>query len=273
MNLHITERNHAHRLPNAKTDSGSNTTVKTLNTVVGVDVVERLANSQVLGAVRVDGLGLHLDTDDLDRLVPCGQTTTERGSGDLLHHGELLAALLVPHFANTVLGNAGQTEARTPVGDLAHSDGIDATVDTADTLLAVDAHERLKGARRLYTTGRDLVLCNLHGLHARAEAHGGIGLCETTDHTSRDTGDEIGSAERLGVEFGFRSDEEEDGALGGGFNPGPRNETLVDCTLHELASELVDLVLLLLMELVVRCYLGSWELEIRHAQLAADAVS
>jgi hypothetical protein len=73
------------------------------------------------------------------------------------------------------------------------------------------------------------VLCDLDRLHARAETHGGVGLCQTADHTTRDTGDEVVRAERLRVELGFGCDEEEDGALRGGFDPGPGDESLVDC--------------------------------------------
>jgi hypothetical protein len=235
-NLHIAQGHHADRLPNAETNTRSNATVKTLETILRVNVVERLADRQVLGTVRVDSLRLHLDTDDLDRLVPRGETTTERGRRNLLHDAEFLTALLVPHFADTLLRNTGKTEARAPVGDLTHGNGVDTAVDAADALLAINRHESLHRARGFHAAGGDLVLCDLHRLHARAEAHGGVCLRETADHAARDTSDEVGCAEGLGVEFGFRGDEEEDGALGGGFYPGPWNETLVDCTCRELAS-------------------------------------
>jgi hypothetical protein len=231
MHLHITERNHADRLPNAETNSRSNATVQTFHTVLAVDVVESLADRQVLGAVGVDRLGLHLDTDNLNGLIPCGQTTTKRGGRDFLNDAELLAALLAHHLADSRLGDTRETEARAPVGDLAHGNGVDTAVDTADTLLAVDSHERLQGAGRLHAAGCHLVLCNLYRLHARAEAHGGVCLRETTDHAARDARDEVVRAGGLGVVFGFRSDEEEDGALRGGLDPGPWNEALVDCAL------------------------------------------
>jgi hypothetical protein len=230
MHLHITERNHADRLPNAETNTRSNATVQAFHTVLAVDVVERLTDRQVLGTVGVDRLGLHLDTDNLNGLVPRGQTTTKRGGRDLLHDAELLAALLAHDFADARLGDTRETEARAPVGDLAHGDGVDTAVDTADALLAVDSHKGLQGAGRLHAAGCHLVLRDLHRLHARAEAHGGISLRESTDHAARDTRDEVVRAGGLGVVFGFRSDEEEDGALGGGFDPGPWDETLVDCS-------------------------------------------
>jgi hypothetical protein len=80
------------------------------------------------------------------------------------------------------------------------------------------------------------VLRDLDRLHACAETHSGIGLRETSRHSTRYTSDEVGGAERLGVVFSFRGDEEEDGSLGGGFDPGPWDKTLVDCTSCLLAG-------------------------------------
>lgn len=74
--LHVTKSNHADGLPDAQTDTRSHTTVETTDAVAVVDVLESLADGQVLGAVRVRGLALHLDTDNLNGLVPGGQTTT-----------------------------------------------------------------------------------------------------------------------------------------------------------------------------------------------------
>jgi hypothetical protein len=71
------------------------------------------------------------------------------------------------------------------------------------------------------------VLGDLDGLHAGAETHGGIGLGDTTGHTTGDTTEEVVRAKGAGVVLGFGGNEEEDGALGGGLNPGPRNESLI----------------------------------------------
>lgn len=72
------------------------------------------------------------------------------------------------------------------------------------------------------------MLGNLDRLHASAETHGGISLGNTTGDTTNDTTTKFGSASVAGVELGLGGDEKEDGALGGGFNPSPRDETLVD---------------------------------------------
>jgi len=73
------------------------------------------------------------------------------------------------------------------------------------------------------------VLCDLDRLHAGAETHGSVRLCKTSDHTTSDTGNERRRAEVACVEFGLGGDEEENGALRRGFDPGPGDETLVDC--------------------------------------------
>ena len=182
--VHITKSNHADCLPDTETDSGGDTAVQALHTVVGVDVLRCGRDVEVLGAIRVDSLGLKLNTDDLDGLVPRAQTATKGRSGDLLENTQLLAALLAGHPADTSLSNTGQTEARTPVGDLAHSDGVDTAIDTTETLGAPDLHECLHGARGLSASSCDLVLCDLDCLHAGAEAHGSVGLRKTTGHTT-----------------------------------------------------------------------------------------
>jgi len=53
-------------------------------------------------------------------------------------------------------------------------------------------------------------------------------LGETTNHATRDTRYERSGASVAGVELGFRSDKEKNSALGGSFDPGPRDESLVD---------------------------------------------
>lgn len=224
----ITQSNHANRLPNAETNPGGNAAVQSFQTVVLINVLGRLCNGQVLGAVGIYRLGLHLNTDDLDGLIPSAETTTQSRCNDLLHDTELLTILLAGDLADTRLGDTGQTKARAPVGDLADRDGVHTAVDTANTFLSPDVHERLHGAWGLHPGSRDLVLCDLDGLHASAETHGGIGLREASNHTARDTGDEVGGTEGLGIELGLGRNEEEDGSFGGGFDPGPGNETLVE---------------------------------------------
>lgn len=235
-NLHITQSDHADRLPNAETNSRSNATVKTLQPVVRVNVFRRLADRQVLGAVRVHSLGLHLNSDNLDGLVPSTQSTTERRCDDLLGDAKLLALLLASDPPDTGFCDTRETEARAPVGHLADRDGVHTTVDTADTFLAPDFHKCLHGTRGLHASRGDLVLRDLDGLHAGAETHGGIGLRETSDHTARDTCDEVRGTEAFGVKLSLGSNKEKDSALGGCLDPSPGDETLVDCVTHLLAS-------------------------------------
>lgn len=226
---HVTKGNHADGLPDGEANAGSDTTVETGNTVGVVDVAEGVADRHLLGAVGVLSLGLHLDADDLDGLVPGGETTTDGGGDDLLPGGELLLVALAGELADTALGETGETEARAPVGHLANGDGVDALVDTADTLLAVNVHKGGKGGLGRDTRGGELVLGDLDRLHAGAEAHGGVGLGDTTRHAADDAATELGGAKGAGIVFSLGSDEEEDSALGGGFDPSPGDEALVDC--------------------------------------------
>lgn len=218
--LHITQSDHADRLPDTQADSRSNAAVQPLETVVLVDVFERLADGQVLGPVGVVLLALHLDTDDLDRLVPGRKTTTKSAGGDLFNDAQLLATVLASHLSDTTLGNARQTEPATPVGHLPDRNGVDTLVDTTNTFTTVDVHEGLHGARGLHSGGSNLVLRDLDRLHASAETHGGISLSKTSNHTTSDTTDEVVCAEDTSAVFGFGCDEKQDGTLCGCFNPG-----------------------------------------------------
>ena len=80
------------------------------------------------------------------------------------------------------------------------------------------------------------MLRHLDGLHARAEPHGRVGLRQTTGHAADYARAEVVGAEGFGIEFGFAGDKEEDGAFGGGFDPGPGDETLVDCTTYSISA-------------------------------------
>jgi len=74
------------------------------------------------------------------------------------------------------------------------------------------------------------VLCDFDCFHACAETHCSVGLGNTTNHASANATDEVRCAEGFGVVFCFGSDEEKNGSFGGGFDPGPRNQSLVDCS-------------------------------------------
>lgn len=124
--------------------------------------------------------------------------------------------------------DAAETEPAAPVGDLSDGDGVDALVDAADALAAVDVHEGGHGAGGLAAGLDGAVLGHLDRLHARAEAHGRVGLRQAARHAADDAAAEVVRAEALGVVLGLGGDEEEDGALGGGFDPGPGDEALVD---------------------------------------------
>jgi hypothetical protein len=223
-------------LPDTKTNSGSDASVETLDTVLRVNIFGGLGDSEILWAVWIDGLRLHLDTDNLNRLVPGGETTTEGRGKDLLPHSEGLAVLLSGQLADLAFGETGQSEAGSPVGHLADGDCVDSLVDSGNTFLSVDFSKDCEGAWWLDTGGGDLVTGDLDGLHAGAESHGCVGLSYTTDNTSGDTGKEGLGAERAGIVFGFGGNEEENGSLSRGFNPGL--DSSVSLTVPSCASVL-----------------------------------
>lgn len=94
-----------------------------------------------------------------------------------------------------MLGEPAQPESGTPVRHLSNSDSIDASVNTCDTIFAVDVGEDTEGGLGLDSSGSLLVSSDLDSLHARAEAHCSVRLSNTTDNTSRNTGGEVTSAE------------------------------------------------------------------------------
>lgn len=216
-------------MPNAQPDAWHHTTVQTPDTILGVDVCQCVPNSHLCRPIRIHGLALHLHADDLDGLVPRAETTTQTRREDLLPRIQLSAILLPSRLADALLRKAAEAETRSPVRHLADGYGIDSLVDAPDSLFPVYIHEGSEGSRGLDACGGHLGLGNLDGLHTSAETHGRICLRDTTHDTSSDTGSEITSTRGARVVFGFGGDEQEDGALGGGLNPGPGDETLVDC--------------------------------------------
>jgi len=97
-------------LPDTQSNTGSNTSVKTLHTVLAVDVLGCRGHSHLLRPVGVLRLTLHLNANDLDRLVPSGETTTDSRCQDLLWHRKLLAFRLASQRSNTVLSHTRQSE-------------------------------------------------------------------------------------------------------------------------------------------------------------------
>lgn len=191
----IAKGNHANRLPDSESNAGSDATVQALDAVALVDVAESLADSQVLGSLGILSLALHLNTNDLNRLVPSTQTTTNSTSQNLLSCAQFCALVFACDRSNSILGKTGQTEPRAPVGGLADGNSVDTLVDTPNTLLAVDVRECCKCGRRLDATGSQLMLGDLDRLHAGTETHGSVCLSDTTSHTTDNTTTELRGTE------------------------------------------------------------------------------
>lgn len=202
-NSHIAQGNHTDGLPNAEPNSRRHTPIQPFHPVLRVDVLQRRPHSKVFRSIRIHRLTLHFYPDHLDRLIPRAETTTQPTGEDLLKRAELLSVFFVRDFPDRRLRQSREAESRAPIRGLADSNGVDAAIDTSDAFLTVDVHEGLEGARRFDARGGHLVLCDLHGFHAGAEAHGGVGLGDTADHAAADSTDKVRGAEGFGVVFGF----------------------------------------------------------------------
>ena len=189
--LHITHSNHANRLPNAQADTRHHATIQTLQAIILINVLRRVPNRHLLRTVRVLSLTLHFHADNLDRLVPRTQSTTQARREDLLPRIELAALLLASDSPDTLLRQAREAEPRAPVRHLPDRDGVDALVDALDALLAVDVHEGGEGAWRLDACGRQLGLGDLDCLHAGAEAHCCVCLCHAAEDAAADARCEV----------------------------------------------------------------------------------
>lgn len=229
-NLHVTKSHHANRLPETQPSSRNHTTVQALQPVVLVNVLGSGGDRHLLWSVGVFRLALHLDPNHLDRLIPGTQTSSDSTREDLLPGIQLDIVSLPTDFANGLLRQTRQSKARTPVRHLANGNRVHTPVDAAYALLAVDLHERGHRAGRLDARRCQLGLGDLDGLHAGAEAHGGVRLRDTTEDTAGNPRRKVAGAESAGVVFTLGSNEKEDGALGRSFDPGPGDQALVDCS-------------------------------------------
>lgn len=188
---HITQRHHTNRLPDPESDSRCDAAIQALQSVAPVDVPRRVPHRHLLRPVRIVLLALHLHPDDLDGLIPRAQPASQAAGQHLLPSTQLLPFILPRHFSYPLLRQPRQPESATPVRRLPDCHGVDALVDPADALFAVDVHEGGEGAGGLDALGCDLVFCDFHGFHAGAESHGRVGLGNTASHTAGDAADEV----------------------------------------------------------------------------------
>ncbi len=194
-NSHIPQSNHTNRLPDPQANPRRNPPIQTLNPIIRVDVIERLPDCQILRPIGIFGFTLHLDADYLDRLVPRAQPAAQPTRQDLLKRAQLLSVLLPGRLPDPLLRQPAQPEPRAPVRGLPDGDSVDTAVDAPDAFPAPDVHEGFEGAWRLDALRCDLVFCDLDCLHAGAEPHCGVGLCDAAGHAAGDAADEVVGAE------------------------------------------------------------------------------
>lgn len=131
----------------------------------------------------------------LNRLIPSTQTTTKNTSQDFLPYGQFITFTLSSSLSDTLLSEPAQTEPGTPIGHLSNRNSVNTSVDTRDTILAVDIGKDAKSRLRLNSRGSLFVTGDFGRLHTGTESHGSICLRNTTDNTPRDTGGEAPSSE------------------------------------------------------------------------------
>ena len=83
--------------------------------------------------------------------------------------------------------------------------------------------------RRLDSVSRELTPGNLGGLHASANTHSRVRLSDSTAHTAEKTSERRGDTGASGVALNLGSSEKENSSLGRSLDPGPGDESLVDC--------------------------------------------
>ncbi|KAH3668269.1 hypothetical protein OGAPHI_002023 [Ogataea philodendri] len=224
----VTKSNHTNGLPNSKHNSWSHTSIKSLYTVVRVDVFCSTQNAQILWTFRITCLGLHLHTDHLNWLVPGRKTTTQSRRQNSLASSQLLVLRLSGERLDGVLSESGQPESRSPVGHLSNCNSIDTLVDTLDTFLGVDVLENFQAALDWGSSSSSLVSGDLDSLHTGTESHCEVSLEQSTSDSSTNTRNEWRCAHSLQTVLSFGRHKQQNSTFGTGFNPGPRNQSLVE---------------------------------------------
>lgn len=114
----------------------------------------------------------------------------------------------------------------TPVRALTHGNGVHTLVNTTDTLPAVDISKDGPSRLGLFTGLHLLDTGDLGRLHTSTEAHGGVGLDNTTSHTTGETSRTGAETKGLGHFLHFGRGKEQDGSLRGRLNPGLKGQPL-----------------------------------------------
>lgn len=227
----VGKADHANRLPDAEEDPWCDTSVETLDAVLLVDVSKRVADGQLFGTIASgSGLGhaLHFDADDLDGLIPGGQSTADTGARNALSGVQLVLFGFAREASDRALGETREAHSGSPVGALSNRDGVDTLVDPFQSFSSVDVAKHSPRRWRLDSGFRLLVPRDLGRLHARTESHGSIRLCDTARHASEQTSGSRRKSGILGYLFNFSCGEKQHSSLGRRFDPSPWNQSLVE---------------------------------------------
>lgn len=123
----------------------------------------------------MSGKGTDLDSDNLDRLVPGSQSSTDGTGEDLVESAKLFTFFDTPHASQSGFSETSESHSGSPVGGLTDSNGVDTLVDTSQTFTLVNVAKDLEGGFNGSTGAGLLVSSDLDSLHARAETcHQGL---------------------------------------------------------------------------------------------------
>ncbi|RUS25335.1 hypothetical protein BC938DRAFT_472317 [Jimgerdemannia flammicorona] len=133
----LTKRDHTNCLPHSKPDPRHDAPIEPLDTILGVNPLGRCGDGELLGPSDGLDLGLHLNANDFDGLIPAGQRAGGGRRQNLVERGLALGGV-------DVIATR-QTEAGGPVRALTYRHGVHALVDTTDALAAVDVRGDFPG--------------------------------------------------------------------------------------------------------------------------------
>ena len=110
-------------MPNAQTNARSDSTVQSPDTVLLINILHRFADSQILWAVRIIRLALHLNSNNFNGLIPRAQATTKSTREDFLHTAKLLSVLLDVYedAALPIVPELGEIAVQKPFVHLVHA--------------------------------------------------------------------------------------------------------------------------------------------------------
>ncbi|GAO46274.1 hypothetical protein G7K_0507-t1 [Saitoella complicata NRRL Y-17804] len=231
----IRKTNHTNRLPNTQPNPGRNTPIQPLHTIILINIPKRTPNRHLRRTIRVSLRTLHLNPNNLNRLIPRTQPTTNNTRSNPFGRRQLFAVFFVRGFTDPAFRETRESDTRAPVCALSDGDGVDAFVDSADSFAAVDVEEGVHRAWGFHACRGDFVAGDFDCFHTCAESHlcrsvtnRRVGLRDTTTHTTEHTRQEGIRTRSLRRILQLTRSKQQHSSLRRSLNPGPWDQTLVE---------------------------------------------